>query len=362
MTADAIGGVWRYCMDLTAGLVDDGVHVLLATMGPRPSEEQKREALNLPNTTLVESDFDLEWMEDPWNDVDAAARWLLNLGTNFSANIIHLNGYVHAALDWRKPVVVMAHSCVNSWWRAVHGCAPGVEWNEYTRRVRAGLAAADMIVAPSTFMATALEREYPIQNGRIRVIHNFCGPGQRREIRKQPFILAAGRIWDEAKNIALLDSIAPQLDWEVRLAGSKRGPENSITAGNGLYLLGALPQADLLSQMDRASIFAHPALYEPFGLSVLQAAGAKCCLVLSDIPSLRELWDGAAVFVNPRDPARWAAELNALATDAVRVEKLGQLAYAQSSKFLPATATSKYRNLYRLLVDRSRISGKETAA
>ena len=34
-----------------------------------------------------------------------------------------------------------------------------------------------------------------------------------------------------------------------------------------------------------------PARYEPFGLSILEAALSGCALVLGDLPSLRELWD-----------------------------------------------------------------------
>ena len=49
----------------------------------------------------------------------------------------------------------------------------------------------------------------------------------------------------------------------------------------------------------RAAIYALPAHYEPFGLSILEAAMSGCALVLGDIPSLREIWGDAAVFVHP---------------------------------------------------------------
>jgi glycosyltransferase involved in cell wall biosynthesis len=59
-----------------------------------------------------------------------------------------------------------------------------------------------------------------------------------------------------------------------------------------------------------ASVFASMALYEPFGLAVLEAAQAGTRLVLRDTPGFRELWDGAATFVaDPEDlvPALQAA-------------------------------------------------------
>ncbi len=296
MTADAAGGVWQYCVDLITSLVSNGAEVMLATMGPRPTAEQRQQLLSLPRLTSVESDYALEWMPDAWGDVDASGKWLLDLESDFDPDLIHLNGYAHATLPWSKPTLVMAHSCVYSWWRAIHGSAPGPEWAEYKKRVAGGLSSCDAIVSPSEWMARVLEDEYGISLEKIRTIHNFTRAQVSPASNKQPFVLAAGRLWDVAKNLELLDRIAPQLDWEVRIAGPG-------SPGQAARFLGALPHAELLDEMSAAGIFAHPALYEPFGLVVLEAARAGCCLVLSDIPSLRELWDGAAVFLDPREPA-----------------------------------------------------------
>ena len=55
--------------------------------------------------------------------------------------------------------------------------------------------------------------------------------------------------------------------------------------------------------MARAAIFVSSSVYEPFGLAVLEAAGSGAALVLSDIPTFRELWDEAALFAPPGDAA-----------------------------------------------------------
>ena len=136
MTADAVGGVWQYAVDLIRGLTARGsVEVLLATCGPRPSSEQKRQLNALQSVQLVESDFPLEWMPNPWAGIEAAGQWLLNLDAAFHADLIHLNGFSHAILPWGKPVLSVAHSCVSTWWRAVHKSSPGDEWAEYNRRI-----------------------------------------------------------------------------------------------------------------------------------------------------------------------------------------------------------------------------------
>ncbi len=94
-------------------------------------------------SALAEKNFALEWEPNSWADVDASGDWLLRLDSEFRADIVHLNGYAHAALPWHKPAVVVAHSCVYSWWKNVLNGAPGEEWAEYKRRVTAGLLASN---------------------------------------------------------------------------------------------------------------------------------------------------------------------------------------------------------------------------
>ena len=326
MTTDAVGGIWQYSADLIRGL-GENVEVLLATFGPRPSSEQKRQFQNLPQVQLCESDYALEWMPYPWRDVDVAGEWLLSLQAEFKADVIHLNGYAHAALPWRKPVIVVAHSCVYSWWRAVHRCTPSAEWSEYYRRVANGLSACRAVVAPSQFVADEVKREYSVRPEKVRVIYNFSSAPESYAI-KEPFCLAARRLWDEAKNLSLQAKIAPCLCWPIKLAQD-------------------MPHAELLQCMSRAGIFLHPALYEPFGLAVLEAARSGCCLVLADIPSLRELWSEAAIFIDPRKPEEWVKELNQLFADTQEVTTWGHVARKHAARYSEQNSIEAYLNLYR---------------
>lgn len=360
MTTDAVGGVWQYCLDLARGLVGEGADILLATMGPKPSPSQREEVALIPRVRLVESDLALEWMERPWRDVESAGSWLLHLAAEFQPDIVHLNGYCHAALPWGKPVLVVAHSCVFSWWRAVHGCAPGSEWDEYRSRVSAGLSSASAIVAPSRYMARAIADEYGVLSSKLHVVHNFSRSPRFQSGSKQPFLLAAGRIWDPAKNLAVLDSVADQLHWPVRVAGDQRGPEGNADVSPQIELLGRLRNGDLIEEMQRAAIFVHTALYEPFGLAVLEAARANCCLVLSDIESLRELWDRTAVFVSPRDPEQWKFELNRLSRNRLIRENFAAQAFERSSAYRAFCSTTEYVELYEKLTATAK--GKEVAA
>lgn len=334
MTADAVGGVWTYCLELARGLEPYGVEVVLATMGPRPTPGQRRE---LPaNVMLVESDHRLEWMPDAWDDVARAGEWLLDLETVHPPDVVHLNGYAHGALPFTAPSMIVAHSCVCSWFEAVRGVAPPPEWARYRFRVAKGLRNVGHVVAVSRAMLAALHRNYGWLPS-VSVIHN----GRdlvTRHAAKEPYVLGAGRVWDEAKNLLALERVADRLRWQVFLAGEAQ-PESP-------HRLGRLDSESLACWMARASVFAAPAKYEPFGLSVLEAALHGCALVLGDIPSLREVWADAAVFVPPSDDDALAAALHALIESAALRAELAERARSRAAWHSRKAMTDAYRALY----------------
>jgi glycosyltransferase involved in cell wall biosynthesis len=284
-------------MDLCRALIPGGTRVLVATMGPPPSPAQVREAAAISNVELVTSTFRLEWMDNPWDDLAAAGAWLLELEERFEPQVIHLNSYAHGCLPWSAPVVMVAHSCVLSWWEAVKRCSAPPTWSTYRAAVRRGIAAADLVVAPTQAMLDAVVRHYgpPL---RSQVIANSCRRQRFAPAAKQPFILNAGRLWDEAKNVTTLAAAAAGLPWQTMLAGSSAP---ALPASPEVSFLGHCKPARMAQLFSLASIYAHPARYEPFGLAPLEAAVSGCALVLGDVPSLREIWGDAALFVDPDD-------------------------------------------------------------
>lgn len=334
LTADTVGGVWTYSLDLIRSM--PYASFALATMGRPLSSDQVAEVSSLPNVEVQESAYRLEWMEDPWNDVRAAGEWLLGLEAAFRPDLVHLNGLVHGALPFAAPKLVVVHSCVLSWWRAVKGEDAPVDWNLYAEEVGRSLRSADLVAAPSRAMLREAERLYgpfkasvAIPNGRT----NFA-PSE-----KEPFVFAAGRMWDEAKNVSTLASL--NCEWPVHIAG-EGAP------------MGRLPVRDVRDWMARAAIYALPARYEPFGLSVLEAALSGCALVLGDIPSLRENWNGAALFVHPDDRHGLECALQRLIAVPHLREGLGRAARERALDFGLDRFGAAYRNLYRSLATRRR--------
>jgi glycosyltransferase involved in cell wall biosynthesis len=333
MTTDAVGGVWTYSIELARGLARHGVRVTLATMGPEPSERQREEAHSIPDLELHTSTFALEWMRNPWREVDAAGHWLLDLAERVRADVVHLNGYAHAALPWPAPTLVMCHSDVLSWWQAVKGAdAPVDEWGEYTRRVRDGLRSAGMVLAPTEAVRQDVERNYGPFGG-IRVVPNGRAATDFQPSPKRNLVFSAGRFWDEAKNLAALRTVAPELPWPVYLAGDTGDDRPRCP---NLNFLGRLSPTAVGTWLGRSAIYALPARYEPFGLSILEAALSGCALVLGDIPSLRELWGGAALFVHPDRPGELQNAIESLLRDEGRRTHYAEAARARAADYTVA--------------------------
>jgi glycosyltransferase involved in cell wall biosynthesis len=354
MTADGVGGVWTYALELVRALAPHRVRVALATMGAPLRPDQRDEAARLPNLTLFESSFKLEWMDDPWEDVAQAGDWLLGLEAELRPDLVHLNGYAHGALPWAAPALVAGHSCVLSWWAAVRREAAPPRWARYQREVRRGLRAAGLVVAPSAAMLAALEEHYGPLPG-ARVIPNGRQDGfapAPKQALKEALVLTAGRLWDEAKNVAVLGEVAPALPWPVFAAGEARHPQghparHDGVRHDGVRTLGRLSSPDLAAWLARAAIYVLPARYEPFGLSALEAALAGCALVLSDLPSLREIWGEAALFVPADDAEAWTATLNSLIRDGERRSRLARRARARALEFTPERMAEGYLDAYR---------------
>lgn len=342
MTADAVGGVWNYALQLARGLAGSDVEVVLAVLGPSPAPEQYVAAAKIDRLTLIHGEFALEWMPGAESELNACGKWLLELETAFAPDLIHLNGFAHAALPWRAPTVVVAHSCMLSWWRAVRGSGAPAEWADYRERTLAGLRAANLVVAPTRSFLDEVQSLYgPLDQ--TMWIWNGCAPAKPQEADKEPLIFAAGRVWDEAKNLRSLAAVASRLAWPVAIAGPG-APE--CAGGAAVPWLGPLPSETLEGWYARASVFALPCRYEPFGLAALEAGIAGCALVLGDIPTLRELWDGAALFVAPDDREQLVSVLNALAEDTELLWLLGGLARSRAEGYSAARMTTKYLEAY----------------
>jgi glycosyltransferase involved in cell wall biosynthesis len=354
MTGDTVGGVWTYTLDLARGLLAADVRVTLAVLGPAPSPAQARAAEAVEGLDLVVTTLSLDWLAGGPAAVVQAGRALAELASDIRADLVHLNSPALAAkASFAQPVLGACHSCLATWWAAVGSGAMPMDFHWRVELQADGYRACDALIAPSRDFAQATAAAYP--GARPRVVYNGRPlPAPHQETKRDACVVTAGRLWDAGKNLAALDRAADHLAQPVFAIGPVEGPNGQRAQASHVRLLGAMASADVAAQFARSTVFVSLALYEPFGLAVLEAAQAGCALVLSDIPTFREIWADAAVFVDPRAPDEAAARIGELLADADKAARWGAKARAHARRYTTAAMTDGTLAAYAAILRRER--------
>lgn len=139
------------------------------------------------------------------------------------------------------------------------------------------------------------------------------------------YILALGSI-EPRKNLSRLlrawegiQSSLPDDLWLV-VAGARgnSGIFKTVDAGKlppRVFLTGHVSDETLPSLVAGAVAMAYPSLYEGFGLPALEAMASGVPVLAGDCPAIREVVDGAGIFVDPMDEASIADGLLRLVND-----------------------------------------------
>lgn len=361
ITADAVGGVWQYATDLACALVPLGFEPVLAVLGPEPSAVQ-RAPVEAGGVALVETGLPLDWLCDGPEPVAAAAAAITELVCDGGYDLFHCNMptlLAEAAFD--VPTVAVAHGCLATWWEAANGddLLPQYRWQRTL--TGNGLRNAGRVVAPTQAFAAVVQRHYALAE-RPAAIHN----GRRPLVRKhagalQERVLTAGRLWDQVKDTRLLDRVAARLSVPFQAAGALVGPHGEQVAAEHLDPLGLLCEAELAERLEGQPIFVSAARFEPFGLAVLEAAAAGCPLVLTDLPTFRELWEGAATFVAAGDEDGFVTAIEGLLADPARRAAMAEAAQVRARHYTPAALAAGMADLYRALLSATRVARSAAA-
>ena len=365
ITADAVGGVWTYTRELVTGLAARGIRVTLVSFGRIPGAEQSAWLQELPLVDYLPTGFRLEWMQDADTDLAESMRYLRSVVRERRPEVLHLSQFCYGALDVKLPKLVVAHSDVISWYRAVHGSQLAGDWGEWYRRVVSdGLARASLVVAPSRWMLGQIESCYGSPRS-SRVIYNGRSPELFDRLRrKRQYAASAGRLWDEGKQSRLLmelvnpplpilvaGALALEDEIEPELPESGERETSGLPNRSTVQCSGVLSERGMRELLARAAIYIATSKYEPFGLAPLEAALSGCALVANDIPSLREVWGPAALYFRKDDSRALAQVLAQLHADPKMCSEYAELAHAHARRNYSASRmVDEYLQVYKALL------------
>ncbi|MCW3796583.1 glycosyltransferase family 4 protein [Sphingomonas sp. BN140010] len=353
LTTDAVGGVWTYSLELAAALAEQAdTMTFLAVLGPSPNAGQLSRAAAIPGLQLVETGLPLDWTAADEATLRTTGTALAELAARADADLVQLHAPALAAADFPAPVVTVVHSCVATWWAAMREESLPDDFAWRTALAREGLRHSDLLVAPTRAFAAAVRQAYGLAQAPLAVPNGRTAAVAAAPSDGACFCLTAGRLWDEGKNVTAFDAAAALSATPFRAAGPLVGPNGAMVQLSAAASLGLIPEDRLAELLAERPIFVSPSRYEPFGLSVLEAAQAGCPLVLSSIPTFHELWTDAALFAD--SPHEIAAAVDRLAADPVERRRLGESARRRAARFTPEATGHAMLGHYRDLLGRER--------
>ena len=360
VTADTLSGAWTYARELVTGLVTRGVRVTLVSFGEIPLPEQISWMDHLHGLDYRPTAFRLEWMQEAEQDLPESSAFLLSLIDELRPDVLHLNQFCYGNLPVDVPKVVMAHGDLITWTQAVNDLPqrPPRPMHWYRRMVLNGLAGADAVVAPSSWMLDRISACYSAPR-RGEVIY----PGRNPiffnpYVSKDDCVLAVGRLVDASKQVFLLTQ--QQHPLPVTIVGAEQtvpAPRVPIRADvkvaieqNSVAIRGPQTDAQLRALYSRAAIYAATSRYEPLGMPALEAAFSRCAIVANDIPSHREIWGDAALYFRTNDAESLAENIRLLNEDRPMRRAYAELAYSRArERFTTKRMIDQYLELYRSL-------------
>jgi glycosyltransferase involved in cell wall biosynthesis len=194
-----------------------------------------------------------------------------------------------------------------------------------------GFRIADRITAPSRYVARLLEREYDVPAARISVVPNGVDSQRfhpsRAEHTERPSVAAVCRLTEQKGLEHLLDvtervrSRVPNV--LLRVAGAGNGRERLARGiaerglSDSVRLVGYVPHHALPELYASSWVFVSTSVYEPFGLTTLEAMASGAAVVASPLGGASDfVHEGASGLLRlPQDTESFATAVASLLGD-----------------------------------------------
>ena len=222
----------------------------------------------------------------------------------------------------------------------------------YRLGLRAAVRRADAIITPSRNTAEDLLTRTNVDPDRVHVIPLAASPEPGAADAEQvlsrlkvhpPYLLFVGTL-EPRKNLVRLirayrRAAATGIPHSLVLAGrlgwhhQQLHRELALRGPGEVVLTGGVGDDELDALYRHASAFVYPAIYEGFGLPVLEAMVRGVPVITSNSSSLPEVSGGAALEIDPESVREIAAAIETLVTDTALSEKLAARGRARAERF-----------------------------
>jgi len=315
------------------------------------------------------------FFDDPWSEFFVALDLLLRVRPDI---------YIFTAgsrLPFIKPYLTLCtvHDFST---QTIPDCYSDQQRHQFINNISTSLKAADHVVAVSNrtkkdaidFVGLPEDKITVIYHGYNRQIFNINRDQTKlSQIKKKlnissTYIITTGMIHPKKNLVRLARAFksvksAGKFDGQLLIVGPDKykGDEirreiKGIDSAGDIIFAGCLPILEMAELIKGAELFVFPALYEGFGLSLLEAMACGIPVVAANAGALPEVADGNVLLVDPYDVEKMSqAMAEALNNSGLR-NQLRQGALRRAEQFSWDKAARQYLNLFKELGARKPLS------
>jgi glycosyltransferase involved in cell wall biosynthesis len=168
---------------------------------------------------------------------------------------------------------------------------------------------------------------------------------------QRPFLLTVGTSWPR-KNTRLAVEACDLLPENLGpLAVTGKSGWGDHAPSSRAIRLGYVEDRQLSALYQSASLYLAPALYEGFGLTLLEAFAGGCPVLCSDIAAHREVAGDAAEFASGWTPSEWAEQIQRTLEDSSKLDALRERGRERLIGFSWAQTARLTEAVYREILD-----------
>jgi len=283
------------------------------------------------------------------------------------ADVYHEPNFIPHRFD--GPTVITVHDLSVIRFPEMH---PPARIRAIGNKLKHAIARADRVITVSDFVRTEVLEHFDCAPEKVVAVHNGVSSGfhPRTEadcsarlaatgLKYGSYVLSVGT-FEPRKNLGRLAQAWLQLPADIRreyplvLAGARGWGEGEFAkALSRLEQEGSLVKLDYVDSellhvlYAGARLFIYPSLYEGFGLPVLEAMASGVPVICSNVSSLPEVADGAAVLVDPHSSGEMAHAAEALLADKDTTGRMTATGLMRAAELAWKRTAAKTLDVYR---------------
>lgn len=291
----------------------------------------------------------------------------LRLLNKYNLDLVHFPNF-NTPVFYKKPFVVTIHDMVH---HKIGGAKKShfFHFLAYKKVIGAAAKNSSEIITVSEASKKDIAKFLQVSPSKIKVVYEGASlksqiseqqlqEAKKRYLLDKPYFLFVG-VLERKKNLVnltrgfdyFLQKYKLNMDLVIVGKADAHYPEIRYKAmdvkhSGNLVFTGEVDETELEALYKGAFAFTSASLHEGFGLPGVEALGFGLPLIVSNIEVFNEIYDNAAIYFNPLDPADIGEKMNLLVRDVRFYEQMSQKSFERSGEFSWDRAAAETLGVY----------------